>query len=395
MIVELLGLNLRILPMILYVNKEAFWELEVLKPSLRWKCRHFLSTLYIKSLIQDKRGKTIGDAEKGLNASRISCKISRQIYGRDSWRQMVPRLKKIGAISVGIKSIVGKQCLEYRILPPYNREIQRFNLPQGRFRQKLQKTSEILAYAAVKGIGARWVIESYSNSSIAEGSDAIIQSLALSEDALIPTEAVLDAVKRREMSFTRCKAGRLHYPISNLKRELRSLLRLNGEEVCEIDATASQPTLHASMYGSDCEERRNYFAFVTSKRFYETVAEWGGFIGSRDECKDLVFNKLYFGSIHAKPLPAMWLRFCKDYPILASLMEMEKRKGNGALPYKMQKLESEIVIDTACQALKEAKIPVLTVHDSIIVPVSRKEEAKEIFRKSWISKVGFEPKFKS
>jgi hypothetical protein len=61
----------------------------------------------------------------------------------------------------------------------------------------------------------------------------------------------------------------------------------------------------------------------------------------------------------------------------------------------MQKLESEIVIDTACQALKEAKIPVLTVHDSIIVPVSRKEEAKEIFRKSWISKVGFEPKFKS
>jgi hypothetical protein len=61
----------------------------------------------------------------------------------------------------------------------------------------------------------------------------------------------------------------------------------------------------------------------------------------------------------------------------------------------MQRLEAEIVIDTTCSALKEAGIPVLTVHDSIMVPVSRKQEAQEIFRQSWLSRVGFEPKFKS
>lgn len=384
--------------MILYVNKNIFWDLECLKPSLRWKCRHFLSTLYIKSLIQNKRDKTIETAEAGLTPSRISCEISRQIYGRDSWPKIVSALKGLGAISVGIKSVVGKQCLEYRLLAPYNLDIRHFKLPDGRFLQKLEKTAEKLAYATVKGTGAKWVVESYRNSSIAAGSDEFLASLNLSENSQRQSQAMLDAVKRRDPSFSRCKAGRLHYPVSNLKRELRSLLLLDGEKVCEVDVSASQPTLHASLYGSSCEEREKYLNFATSKRFYETAAEWEGFVGPRDECKTLVFSKLFYGSIYAAELPEnmppMWRRFCTEFPVLARLMEEQKRKGNDVLPYQMQKLESEIVIDTACQALKEAKIPVLTVHDSIIVPVSRKEEAKEIFRKSWISKVGFEPKFK-
>jgi hypothetical protein len=48
------------------------------------------------------------------------------------------------------------------------------------------------------------------------------------------------------------------------------------------------------------------------------------------------------------------------------------------LPLLMQRTEAKIVIDTACGALHEARIPVLTVHDSIIVPDSKKREAQKI-----------------
>jgi len=381
--------------MTLYLNRNTFWKLQALKPSLRWKCRHFLSTLYIKSLIQDKRSRCPNGAESGLAASPISATVAREIYGRESWRQMAPKLEQLGAIAVGGSYQVGKACKEFRLLPPNNREIARFTLPEGKFRQRILKAQEILSNSSVKGVGAKWVVASFRKSAISEDADENLRSLNLLGDSLIVATATLEAVKERHNSFTLCSAGRLHYPVSNLKRELRKFLLLDGEQTCEIDATASQPTLHASLYGGDCAERQRYCAFVTSKRFYETVAEWGGFVGPREDCKDLVFKKLFYGSIFPEEKPAIWHRFCLEFPILAGLMEKVKRGGNSALPHRMQKLEADIVINTACRALKKARIPVLTVHDSLIVPISKKQEAQEIYRQSWLSNVGFEPKFKT
>lgn len=380
--------------MTLYVNKDLFWKLECLKPSLRWRCRHFLSSLYVKSLIQDKRNKLIDGVDAGLAPSPISATISREIYGRESWSQMVPKLEQFGAIAVDGSYEVGKACKEFRLLAPNNREIGRFQLPDGRFHQRVLKGQEILTNSTVKGLGAKWVVASFRASSISEDADEKLASLNLGGDSLRVATATLEAVKERQNSFTLCDAGRLHYPVSNLKRELRKLLLLNGEQVCEIDASASQPTLHASLYGGECAERQRYFAFVTSPRFYETVAGWGGFVGPREECKGLVFNELFYGSIFPDTKPAMWHRFCEEFPILASLMAEVKRGGNSALPHRMQKLEADIVIDSACRELRKARIPVLTVHDSLIVPVSKKQEAQEIYRQSWLTKVGFEPKFK-
>jgi hypothetical protein len=381
--------------MTLYLNKDIFWKLECLKPSLRWKCRHFLSTLYVKSLIQDKQSKLIAGTNAGLAASPISSTISREIYGRASWQQMVPRLVNLGAIAVGRSYEVGKACKEFRLLPPNNEEIRHFRLPEGKFYQRVLKAQEILSNRFVKGVGANWVVASYKALAISEEADDLLAGLNLAGHSLLHAEATLQAVKERRINFSRCEAGRLHYPVSNLKRELRKLLLLNGEQVVEIDVSASQPTLHASLYHSDCAERKRYFDFVTSPRFYETVAGWGGFEGPRGECKDLVFGELFYGCIFPEEKPAMWHRFYSEFPILAARMEEIKRRGNGALPHRMQRLEAEIVIDTTCSALKEAGIPVLTVHDSIMVPVSRKQEAQEIFRQSWLSRVGFEPKFKS
>jgi len=381
--------------MTLYVNNNLFWKLEHLKPALRWRCIHFLSTLYIKSLIQDKSSEFIDEAEIGLSPSPISSQISKKIYGSGYWGQMVTKLKEIGAISVGSGYKPKKKCKKFRLLPPNNREIRRFSLNFDSLHQRLLKTQEIQSYAAAKGAGAEWVIESFKASSISGDPDAVLAGLNLKDHALNCAEASLDGLKKRQINFSRCDAGRLFYPVTSLKRELRKLILLNGEETCEVDASASQPVLHASLYLADCVERRRYIEFVTSPRFYETVAEWGGFLGPRDDCKKLVFRDLFYGSIFRDPPSPIWLHFKREFPLLAAQMEAEKRKGRSVLPLLMQRTEAEIVIDTACRALHEARIPVLTVHDSIIVPVSKKWEAQEIFRRSWLSKVGFEPKFKS
>lgn len=382
--------------MTIHINKVLFWKLEHLKPSLRWKCRHFLSTLYIKSLIQEKNQIDQRAEEIGLLPSPISAVISRKIYGRQSWQHMVQILEELRAIGVCRRYVPNSQCRKFRLLRPYNQEIEPLTLASGSFHKRLVKTQEIQSYAATKGTPVRWVIDSFKASSISNSAKELLDSLDLpTPSARHCAEAALQAVQERQISFSRCDAGRLFYPVTSLKRELRRLILLDEETVCEIDASASQPMLHASLYVGDCVERARYIEFVTGPDFYETAASWGDFFGFRPLCKKLVFRDLFYGSAFRKTPSRIWTRFEAEFPILASLMFAIKKRGNSELPLQMQRIESRIVIDTACRMLQENRIPVLPVHDSLIVPVSKREEAQDIYRKSWKEIVGLEPKFKS
>jgi len=60
------------------------------------------------------------------------------------------------------------------------------------------------------------------------------------------------------------KTGRLFMNVSNLWKDLRPFLRLEGETLVEFDISNSQPTFAVSLYPSDSQERESYVSLVRS-----------------------------------------------------------------------------------------------------------------------------------
>jgi len=383
--------------MTLFVADKAVEMLKAKKPSLRNKCFHFLSVLYVKSLILDKEFDEVDENEVGLKCSPILTTLSREIYGKKGWSDVLKALIEIGAIKIDFGYCRKKYSRHYGLLKPFNQEIKRFDLKGGTLLRKYRERLKKRAARDFSQSPVEWVIKSFDDCTFSTSEESMLSAQNFrSEHAKNCAISSLESVTGHYHSFGRCAAGRLYYPITSLKKDFRKKLLINGEEVVEIDAVACQPFLHASLYPRSCAERDKYLAAVSSPEFYEKLASWdGGFSGTRDECKKKVFKDLYYGSIYKKPLPKIWRWFCLEYPVLAEQMESVKMKGNSALPSLMQKIESNIVIDYCVPRLRDANIPVLPMHDAIVVPVSQKEIAQNLLKESWVAVVGFAPLFKS
>ena len=383
--------------MTLFVADKAIEMLKAIKPSLRSKCFHFLSVLYIKSLILDKEFDDVDENEVGLKCSPILTTLSREIYGKKGWSDVVKTLIEIGAIKIDFGYCRKKYSRHYGLLTPFNQGIQRFDLKDGTLLRKYRKRLKKRAARDFSQSPVEWVIKSFDDCTFSTSEESMLSAQNFrSEHAKNCAINSLESVAGHYHNFGRCAAGRLYYPITSLKKDFRKKLLINGEQVVEIDAVACQPFLHASLYPKSCDERDKYLAAVSSPEFYEKLASWdGGFSGTRDECKKKVFKDLYYGSIYKKPLPKIWRWFCLEYPVLAEQMELVKMRGNSALPSLMQKIESNIVIDHCVPRLRDANIRVLPMHDAIIVPVSQKETAQNLLKESWVAVVGFAPRFKS
>lgn len=90
-------------------------------------------------------------------------------------------------------------------------------------------------------------------------------------------------VRGRYWTFTRCRAGRLHYPLTNLPSALRRVLQYDGEDLVQIDVSSCQPFLASLLYDGAAsalfsyrgveEERARYLADLKGPSFYRGIAE--------------------------------------------------------------------------------------------------------------------------
>ena len=96
-------------------------------------------------------------------------------------------------------------------------------------------------------------------------------------------EYSVSLVLERDWTFTRCRAGRLHYALTNLPSALRRSLQYDGEDLVQIDVSSCQPFLAAMLYEevhpNDMlaetveEERARYLADLKGPSFYHRIAE--------------------------------------------------------------------------------------------------------------------------
>ena len=232
-----------------------------------------------------------------------------------------------------------------------------------------------------------------------------------------------------DIFFTIGETGRVYSSGSNLKREIRSILLANGEPVAEIDVSCCQPVLLSFLLRGNVSEREHQeFASLTqSGRLYDEIASASGesrsnikkalvkwlcgpwfdpepFLDpksaaqlSDDKLKVLLELNVWLTKVHA------W--FSSRFPEICAYMKSEKtnteyyrlfntkeRRHTGrtihpyaVISHRLQKLESQIIIDDCCSRLLEANstLPILTAHDSLIVPASATEEVHEQMRMSF------------
>jgi hypothetical protein len=228
-------------------------------------------------------------------------------------------------------------------------------------------------------------------------------------------------VAGRSWTFHRCAAGRLHYPLTNLPKALRRLLRYQGEALVEIDVSSCQPFFASSLYPDRYliertrfegtrfemspekirrtqEEKRRYLADVKSG-FYERIGEAAGWTGSRNDLKLEVLKRVFFGSDEQWNGPvcdAFW----NLYPVLASIIDLGKCdlgfwRGDRELALRLQGAEASVFIDGALRRIAEEMpgVPALPLHDCLMTTAGNVEDVVEVLREEFMRQFGEVPAF--
>ena len=406
------------------VNEEL---VQILRSKLKrkqfWKTVHFLSKLH-DSIYENDR-----------EVCFLPTTYLIRLYGRKAWYKMRKLLSTNGlnVVSFGRAYKIGAKFRSYRLRSPFNRDLTAFDFPRGILKDPhLEIPVNLKERAASRNEVKDWIKGAYQLTSFSSDPLALLLTLPFPikekrqkvrsktpPSAYYPERArelsikKLETVLAKQGNFTTDRAGRIHYPLTVLKRELRPLLLINNEATVEIDACCSQPTLHASLYDPQSPEhlteREKFLSLTASATFYETVARWDPLFpadGTRDAAKIFCFNYVFYGCIfpyvetarkkaQKKELPPILTTLKQEFPILFDLMAALKIRGNDKLPLVMQQTEARIMFSECAPRLIKEKISFLPIHDSLIVQKSVATIAEQIFRESWLKAVGFAPKFKT
>lgn len=214
--------------------------------------------------------------------------------------------------------------------------------------------------------------------------------------------------------------GRLYSPFTSLRRELRKHITIGGESWAEIDISHFHPCLIANEIIKGKKEDDGLLDDCISNHFYNRIADhleqelpWFSDSGiqweqsdpklrcsPRDRAKVGVMLYLNGGPITKdtknKERKEVYSALNTYYPKVTQYIEQEKEKltpqesGSGKnrttvgklYAQYLQKQESELFIDQFYVRLTRDKgIPACSIHDAVLVPQSRKREARILLGK--------------
>lgn len=249
------------------------------------------------------------------------------------------------------------------------------------------------------------------------------------------------------------RSGRFYYPLVNLRKELRNLLRVDGKKLVEVDIKSSQPFMCNTLYNEvnwedsdlisklrkeykllsdeeqfiiaslDSKENMQFATFNESKKrfnqilksgFYEYIAERYYGLGSElteekiKRVKNKCISEVLFGHVNQKK--RYWKIFCREFPLLAYMIcpkkynnpkheifvkhakgQKTKYDGDKNMAFKLQKAEAEIIFGVV-RKLREKNIVCFTIHDSIMVLPEHSDLVDVMIREESKELLGFEAK---
>jgi hypothetical protein len=196
--------------------------------------------------------------------------------------------------------------------------------------------------------------------------------------------------------------NRAHTNLTNLKKDLRSFLSVEGEQLGQVDIKNSQP-LFFYLHIKDIpeipiDEKDRYREIVENGRFYEFFMEKLGIPESkRGKVKQPILTAIFSDKNRSKESRYMTI-LKQEFPIIAGYILENRVKDYKALICTLQKIESNFVIEKAvAEFIRQYGARnefVSTIHDSIVVKASMLEEAESTMRFCF-GMEGLYPKFEA
>lgn len=243
-------------------------------------------------------------------------------------------------------------------------------------------------------------------------------------------------IKNKQFDLTIDRTvGRLHTPLSQLKKELRPFLRYDDKKLVSIDIKNSQPYLSTLFFNKKAFKRNKmgdkiklyndidynkspialhyvsnklppkdidtYIKQVISGKFYEEFSDRlteenllpKDLQDSRKYTKTIAFRTLFSPNSHKRYVKEIQL-FEKIYPNVYENFAFIKCEDNyNTLACVLQNIEAELILKTICVEISKQypDAPIFTIHDSIVTTVDYHEKVKEIMHKILEEKIGYAP----
>jgi len=282
------------------------------------------------------------------------------------------------------------------------------------------------------------------------GAESLLNDLFLKEIWSCPLGkegAVLKKMYRRGIAVSKIDktgfyphfdttSGRLHTPLTQLKKELRMFLKYDGKKLVSIDIKNSQPYLSTILFNEETFKKnkvqdkinlynnidynkspisfyyvskkdlpldiKNYIKQVVSGKFYEEFAEvlkTENLLTDKGEdirktAKIIAFRTMFSPNSHKQHVKEIQL-FERVYPnVYKNFAFLKKGKDKyNTLACLLQNIEAELILKIICKeiSVKLPNAPIFTIHDSIITTVDYHEKVKQIMYNILKDKVGYAP----
>lgn len=198
------------------------------------------------------------------------------------------------------------------------------------------------------------------------------------------------------------KVRRVHSAVSNLHAAYRPALRLHGSDrLVTLDLKGSQLWLAACEMAKDdvgqTEDGRRFIDICVEAdpyaEFYNLAYGRVPSPTERVDYKRTFFKTVYYAKkkTQREDEAAQWFR--EGFPNVHAYILHRKLTSYRAFPIAMQRKESSIFIDAMVPLFEEARVPLVTVHDSVIVHAEHADIA-ETFMLRALEPCGLRPTIK-
>ena len=203
------------------------------------------------------------------------------------------------------------------------------------------------------------------------------------------------------------KESRIYTNITNLKRNFRKYLRLDGKPLIGLDIANSQPLIAAVLfrrfsenkYGCIRPDVQAYQRLCESGLFYDWFMELNGKKKEeRQEFKADFFASVFFMKEYPKP-GKLKRQFIEAFPTCNEALVsfkggyMTKKDKYSQFSIAMQKVEAALVVGVNIRLI-DMGIPALNIFDSLYVTSDEHYEIAERMLKEAFKEVGLEPNVK-
>ena len=201
------------------------------------------------------------------------------------------------------------------------------------------------------------------------GAGAVEENGGTLEAKLEAYEFVLSRIARRDHHYSKDAQGRRYTLVTNLKRELRRCLQVDGQPLCEIDIKNSQLLFLALEMKRDGVYDNDFFDACVHGALYESIGDHA--TTTRDAVKKALTQRALFSPNSARCQRSTIMKmFRKLYPVVWKYMFDVKNCKNGGskLAKILQNSEADLVIQKVCGRLRrENQIAFVTpVHDCLL-----------------------------